>query len=160
MSGGAPNPVDVHVGHRLRQRRTLLGISQEQLGASLGLTFQQVQKYERGMNRIGASRLYGLACALDVPVGFFFQGLAAEPGMPAWSMSPSMGLAEEPNDFVFDRASSAPERVAAPDAVESRETLEMVRAFNRIRDPQLRRRLLELGRALADMAGDTSYDRK
>src|ERR1700689_3596756 len=73
--GGGPNPVDVHVGARLRLRRTLLGMSQERLGNAIGLTFQQVQKYERGANRIGASRLYDLSRVLDVPVSFFFDDI-------------------------------------------------------------------------------------
>ncbi|MSO75062.1 MAG: XRE family transcriptional regulator, partial [Alphaproteobacteria bacterium] len=69
-----PNPIDIHVGKRLRQRRSLLDMSQEKLGESLGLTFQQVQKYERGTNRIGSSRLHRLASILDVSVGYFFEG--------------------------------------------------------------------------------------
>src|SRR3982074_632911 len=69
---GKPNPVDVHVGSRVRLRRTLLGMSQEKLGEAIGLTFQQVQKYERGAHRTGASRLHELSRVLDVPVGFFF----------------------------------------------------------------------------------------
>ena len=73
-----PNPIDVHVGTRVRLRRTLLGMSQEKLGDALGLTFQQVQKYERGANRIGASRLYDLSHVLDVPVSFFFDDIKAE----------------------------------------------------------------------------------
>jgi len=82
-----PNPIDVHVGSRVRLRRTLLGMSQEKLGEALGLTFQQVQKYERGVNRIGASRLYHLSQILDVPVSFFFDDMptfekgSALPGM-------------------------------------------------------------------------------
>src|SRR5271166_2140635 len=71
-----PSPVDVHVGSRVRLRRTLLGMSQEKLGEAIGLTFQQVQKYERGANRVGASRLYDLSRVLDVPVSFFFEDLA------------------------------------------------------------------------------------
>ena len=70
---GKPNPVDVHVGSRVRLRRTMLGMSQEKLGEAIGLTFQQVQKYERGANRIGASRLHDLSCVLDVPVAYFFE---------------------------------------------------------------------------------------
>ena len=70
---GYPNPVDVHVGNRMRQRRTLLGMSQEKLGEALGLTFQQVQKYERGMNRVSASRLFDLSRVLDVPIAYFFE---------------------------------------------------------------------------------------
>ena len=74
-----PHPVDVHVGTRVRLRRTLLGMSQEKLGEAIGLTFQQVQKYERGTNRIGASRLYELSRVLDVPVGFFFEEIDPAP---------------------------------------------------------------------------------
>jgi len=75
LDDGAPNPVDVHVGARMKLRRTLLGMSQEKLGEAIGLTFQQVQKYERGANRVGASRLFDLARVLDVPVSFFFDDL-------------------------------------------------------------------------------------
>src|SRR5215469_4848440 len=73
-----PNPIDVHVGSRVRLRRTLLGMSQEKLGEAIGLTFQQVQKYERGANRIGASRLYDLGRVLDVPVSFFFDDISPD----------------------------------------------------------------------------------
>ncbi|HIC80951.1 MAG TPA: XRE family transcriptional regulator, partial [Kiloniellaceae bacterium] len=75
---GGPNPVDVHVGGRVRLRRTLLGMSQEKLGEAIGLTFQQVQKYERGANRVGASRLFDLSRVLDVPVGFFFDEMPSD----------------------------------------------------------------------------------
>ncbi|MBL4614923.1 MAG: helix-turn-helix transcriptional regulator, partial [Magnetovibrio sp.] len=75
---GTPRPVDVHVGARLRQRRTLLGMSQEKLGEAVGLTFQQIQKYERGANRIGASRLYQLSNVLDVSVSYFFEEMPGE----------------------------------------------------------------------------------
>jgi len=75
LEDGAPNPVDVHVGARMRLRRTLLGISQEKLGEAIGLTFQQIQKYERGTNRISASRLFDLARVLDVPISFFFDDM-------------------------------------------------------------------------------------
>src|ERR1700709_409484 len=73
-----PSPIDIHVGSRVRLRRTLLGMSQEKLGEAIGLTFQQVQKYERGANRIGASRLFDLSRVLDVPVSFFFDDMATE----------------------------------------------------------------------------------
>src|SRR5262245_8084214 len=75
---GVSDPVDVHVGSRVRLRRTLLGLSQERLGEAVGLTFQQIQKYERGANRIGASRMYDLAHVLDVPVSFFFEDMPEE----------------------------------------------------------------------------------
>src|SRR5436309_15816317 len=82
-----PSPIDVHVGSRIRLRRTLLGMSQERLGEALGLTFQQVQKYERGVNRVGASRLFDLSRVLDVPISFFFddmpESLASTYGRPA-----------------------------------------------------------------------------
>ena len=72
---GKPNPIDVHVGTRVRLRRTLLGLSQEKLGDAIGLTFQQVQKYERGANRIGASRLFDLSRVLDVPIAYFYDAM-------------------------------------------------------------------------------------
>src|ERR1700710_1735968 len=78
MPSGKPNPVDVHVGSRVRLRRTLLGMSQGNLGEAIGLTFQQVQKYESGTNRMGGSRLYDISQALDVPVSFFFDDMANE----------------------------------------------------------------------------------
>src|SRR4028118_2396962 len=78
-----PSPIDVHVGGRVRLRRTLMGMSQERLGEALGLTFQQVQKYERGVNRIGASRLFDLARVLDVPIGVFFGDMPDSRGGPA-----------------------------------------------------------------------------
>ena len=75
---GEPNPIDVHVGNRIRLRRTLLGLSQEKLASLLGLTFQQVQKYERGMNRVGASRLWDIGKVLEVPIGFFYEDMDKE----------------------------------------------------------------------------------
>jgi transcriptional regulator with XRE-family HTH domain len=132
-TAGNPNPIDVHVGARVRLRRTLLGMSQERLGEALGLTFQQVQKYERGANRIGASRLYDLSRALQVPVGFFFDDLPDE--LPQGT-APVGSL---PDD----------------DPMQRRETIELVRAFYRIQDPTARRRLYELTRSIADaMDGD------
>ncbi len=130
-----PNPVDIHVGSRVRLRRTLLGMSQEKLGDALGLTFQQVQKYERGVNRIGASRLYHLSQILDVPVSFFFDD------MPT-----------------FDTAGAVPgmrETKAGPfesDPMVKRETLELVRAYYRITDAPARKRLFELTKAIAKLS--------
>lgn len=124
-----PNPVDVHVGARVRLRRTLLGMSQEKLGDAIGLTFQQVQKYERGANRIGASRLYELARVLDVPVSYFFEEFG--------EAGPSGGLSEQ----VAEPYQSNP--------MMKRETLELVRAYLRISDPQIKRRLFDLAKALA-----------
>src|SRR5512134_202795 len=133
---GTPNPVDVHVGGRVRLRRTLLGLSQEKLGEAVGLTFQQIQKYERGANRIGASRLFEFSRILEVPVSFFFddmpEGQSVVDGRIAW------GLAEPPQ---------AP---LEPDPLTRRETLELVRAYYRIGDPSVRRRLFELTKSLGN----------
>ena len=120
-----PDPVDVHVGMRLRQRRTLLGMSQEKLAKAFGVSFQQVQKYERGANRISASRLHLLTKILDVPVSYFFEGLPTS-------------VQERP----------LPSEPEAPDRMTSRETLELVRAYYRILDPGVRKRLVDLARAL------------
>ena len=130
-----PDPVDVHVGNRVRLRRTLLGMSQQKLGEAIGLTFQQVQKYEKGANRIGSSRLFQLAQVLDVPVSYFFDDMpsGAFPGAKP-------GLAE---------ASVAAYR---HDPLVKRETLELVRAYYRITDPELRRRVFELTKTLAELA--------
>ena len=124
--------VDVHVGARMRQRRSLLGMSQTAVGDAVGLTFQQIQKYERGANRIGASRLHDLSRVLDVPVSFFFDDMdpVRTPAIPA-------GFAE-PAAEAFDS-----------DPLGRRETVELVGAYYTIDDPVLRRRLFELARALA-----------
>lgn len=130
-----PHRVDRHVGRRLRMRRLLLGMSQERLGELLGLTFQQIQKYERGTNRLGASRLFEAAVVLDVDVGFFFADIDA-PAAPA-----AAGLAE-------DRATYA--AAPAPFGGDRRDTLELVRAFERIEDAELRRRVLDLAKAIGN----------
>jgi transcriptional regulator with XRE-family HTH domain len=128
-----PSPIDVHVGSRIRLRRTLLGMSQERLGEALGLTFQQVQKYERGVNRVGASRLFDLSRVLDVPISFFFDdmpdGLANTYGVPT-TRRPA-GFTETHDGFTDD-------------ALNRRETLELVRAYYRITDPAVRKRVFEL----------------
>lgn len=134
--GGGPNPVDVHVGSRLRLRRTLLGMSQEKLASAIGLTFQQVQKYERGANRIGASRLFELARVLEVPISFFFEDAPNENAAHAAS-SIAGGVSEDgQNGFEGDPLSR-------------RETLELVRAYYRITDPKVRRRIFDLTKAMA-----------
>ena len=129
----APSPIDVHVGTRVRLRRTLLGMSQEKLGQAIGLTFQQVQKYERGANRIGASRLYDLSRVLNVPVSFFFDDLPAE--VEANGFSPSQGFRDEATGDANPMA--------------KRETLELVRAYYKINEPRVRKRIFELTKALA-----------
>ena len=134
---GSPNPVDVHVGSRVRLRRTLLGMSQEKLGEAIGLTFQQVQKYERGANRVGASRLYDLSRVLDVPVGFFFDDMSDE--VAGSSPSQLRGIAEiEPINGGYEL-----------DPMAKRETLELVRAYYKISSAKVRKRVFELTKALA-----------
>src|SRR6266852_5200358 len=129
--GDMPNPIDVHVGSRVRLRRNMLGLSQEKLGEAIGLTFQQVQKYERGANRIGASRLHDLSRVLDVPVSFFFDDMdpVRAPAIPA-------GFAE-PAVEAFDA-----------DPLRKRETVELVGAYYHIDDLLVRRRLFDLAKAL------------
>ncbi len=138
-SQAKPNPVDAHVGNRLRVRRTLLGLSQEKVGEAMGLTFQQVQKYERGANRIGASRLWDMSRILNCPVSYFF---------------------EEMDD---ETASASPRNANGPvsppredDPLLQRETLELVRAYYSITDYDVRRRIYDLARSLAMMSGGTT----
>ena len=117
-----PHPVDVNVGKRLRVRRTLLGMSQEKLGDALGITFQQLQKNERGANRIGSSRLFELSRILDVPISYFFEEMDMD-----------------------NPATDTP-----PDPMTKRETLEFVRAYYRIKDPAIRKSIVNLTRAMAN----------
>ncbi|MDB5396137.1 MAG: putative DNA-binding protein [Rhodospirillales bacterium] len=140
-----PSPVDTHVGSRVRLRRTLLGMSQEKLGNAVGLTFQQIQKYERGANRIGASRLYDMSRALDVPVQFFFDEMPAEPAVEGYE--PLSGGAE-PARAVIDQ-----------DPMAKRETLELVRTYYRIPNSILRRKLFDLAKALANFSPKPVKDR-
>jgi transcriptional regulator with XRE-family HTH domain len=128
-----PSPIDVHVGSRIRLRRTLMGMSQERLGEALGLTFQQVQKYERGVNRVGASRLYDLSRVLDVPISFFFDDMP-DPRSQGPQIAGVAGYAEKPEGY------GAP----ADDPLSKRETLELVRAYYRITDPSVRKRVFDL----------------
>src|SRR3954469_26005358 len=134
-----PNPIDIRVGARLRLRRNMLGLSQEKLGEAIGLTFQQVQKYERGANRIGASRLHELSRVLDVPISFFFDD--TDPGR-----APATGGLAEPPHGAFES-----------DPLRQPETLELVRAYFTIEDTAVRRRLLDLVKALA-AGGDATAE--
>jgi transcriptional regulator with XRE-family HTH domain len=136
-----PSPIDIHVGSRIRLRRTLMGMSQERLGEALGLTFQQVQKYERGVNRVGASRLFDLSRVLDVPISFFFddmpEPLAHNYGTQTASLAGrrTLGFADAQDAFVDDSFSR-------------RETLELVRAYYRITDASVRKRVFDLIKSL------------
>ena len=131
-----PSPIDVHVGGRIRLRRTLLQMSQERLGDALGLTFQQVQKYERGANRGGAARLFNLSRVLDVPVSFFSDDMPADCAPGGGGRLPTMqagGFAEAQEGF------------GAPDDLFTRkETVELIRAYYRITEQPVRRRVLDL----------------
>lgn len=133
MNQKKPNPIDVHVGSRIRLRRMMLEISQEKLGDALGITFQQVQKYEKGSNRVGASRLQEIARALDINVGFFFEDAPDSNGNAL-----NNGMAEEKSGtYVVDFISSS-------------EGLQLVRAFLSIPDRKQRRALIDLMRTIAD----------
>lgn len=139
-SSRRPNPVDAHVGTRVRLRRMLLGMSQERLGEHLGLTFQQVQKYEKGVNRIGASRLFDLAHVLGVPIQFFYDEIPT--GTMAAQSTP--GFADRPAEsYVVDFLST-------------REGMELNKAFVRIQDPKVRRSIVEMVRAMAGDSGTAS----
>ncbi|HLO78996.1 MAG TPA: helix-turn-helix transcriptional regulator [Magnetospirillum sp.] len=129
---GRTTPVDAYVGKRIRLRRGELGMTQERLADALGLTFQQVQKYEKGANRVGASRLFDLARVLEVPIGYFFDELSPQ--------------ASALGDFSHADIPTIP----SSDPTLKRETLDLMRAYNNIRDPQIRRRIFDLARALAD----------
>jgi len=132
------NPVDMHVGSRLRLRRTLMGMSQEKLGEAVNLTFQQIQKYEKGANRVGASRLYQFSRILEVPPSFFFDDMPME-------------LAGTAPPSTVDTESDA----LRHDPLSKRETLELVRAYYKISDPAVRKRLFELVKSVAGPAPDS-----
>lgn len=131
MATKAPNPIDKHVGSRVRMRRMMLGLSQEKLGDALGLTFQQVQKYEKGTNRIGASRLQQISLILQVKVAFFFEGAPAE--------------AAPGGEFV-----EAPSPAYVTDFLATSDGLALTRAFMRIASPKLRRRIVDLVEEIAE----------
>jgi transcriptional regulator with XRE-family HTH domain len=135
-----PNPIDRHVGARVRMRRLMVGFSQSKLAESLGVTFQQVQKYEKGANRIGASRLQQLARVLEVPPSFFFEGA------PSGGGAPSPGFNEDPgNTYVVDFLSTS-------------EGLQLNRAFIAIKDPRVRKSVIELVERIATSAEPAPTD--
>ena len=128
----APNPIDKHVGSRVRMRRMMLGMSQEKLGNNLGLTFQQVQKYEKGTNRIGASRLQQISQILQVPVSFFFEGAPTSASAPR-----------------TDGMNEAPSPAYVSDFLATSDGLALTKAFMRISDMKLRRRIVDLVEQIA-----------
>ncbi len=133
---GEPNPIDVHVGNRIRLRRTLLGLSQEKLAALLGLTFQQVQKYERGMNRVGASRLWDIGKVLEVPINFFFEDMdktvaSQSPRMFSAPENASLYLAEDQEELDVD-------------PMNRQETIELVKAYYKIPNRKAAKHIFDL----------------
>ena len=132
MAKKTPNPIDKHVGSRVRMRRMMLSMSQEKLGDALSLTFQQVQKYEKGTNRIGASRLQQISQILQVPVAFFFEG------------APNLGPYP-------DGMKEAPSPAYVSDFLATSEGLALTKAFMRIKEAKLRRRIVDL---VEEIAGD------
>ncbi len=130
ISKKVPNPIDKHVGSRVRMRRMMLSMSQEKLGDALGLTFQQVQKYEKGTNRIGASRLQAIANILQVPVSFFFEGAPHTPGQTS-------GLGE------------APSPAYVSDFLATSDGLSLTKSFMKIKNSKLRRRIVDLVEQIA-----------
>jgi transcriptional regulator with XRE-family HTH domain len=133
MAKKAPNPIDKHVGSRVRMRRMMLSMSQEKLGGALGLTFQQVQKYEKGTNRIGASRLQQISHILQVPVAFFFEG------------APSF----HPHNESDGGMGEAPSPTYVSDFLATSDGLALTKAFMEIKEPKLRRRIVDLVEEIA-----------
>ncbi len=125
----SPNPVDIHVGTRVRLRRQVMKMSQEKLGSQLGVTFQQVQKYERGANRVGASRLWKMSQVLDVPIGFFFDGLSQASGSAEFAEDDQLPI-------VYD-------------FINSSDGVALAKALTQIKSKSVRRQILELARSLA-----------
>lgn len=125
-----PSPVDTHVGTRVRTRRLMLGLSQEELAKAIGLTFQQVQKYEKGTNRISVSRLVDISKALKVPFDYFLDGVSGRKALRG----------------VADNAQAALEA----DPLAKKDVMELVRAYSKIKTPQLKKQLLEMAKAMAD----------
>ena len=136
--GQGPDPVDIYVGARLRLRRNLAGMSQDQLGSASGLTFQQIQKYERGANRMSASRLYQLSKILNVPVAWFFED------MPQTSAIKNPQELSDSDQISLDGAPVGDQQI-----LQRRETLELIRAYYRITDRKQRRKIYDLVKSMA-----------
>lgn len=132
MPSGQPNPIDVHVGNRIRLRRTLLGISQEKLASLLGLTFQQIQKYEKGANRVGASRLWDISKILETPISFFYEDMNKDIEQEQSSIEgKQLFLQEDGVEFTSD-------------PMQREETLELVRAYYKIPNRNAAKQLFDL----------------
>jgi transcriptional regulator with XRE-family HTH domain len=135
---GTPDSVDVHVGQRLRVRRSLLGLSQEKLGEAIGLTFQQIQKYEKGTNRISAGRLFQFSKILEVPISFFYENV----GVDVEKLMKSHGFSDNQQ-----------EEFANENLMQSRETLELLRIYYSIPDPAMRKDIVRFMKSMAERAG-------
>jgi len=131
---GTPDPVDIHVGQRLRVRRSLLGLSQEKLAEAIGLTFQQIQKYERGLNRISAGRLYRFSQILQVPITYFYE---------------KVGL-ETDNKMMAEMSDKDQDSLVSDDLMNSKETLELVRLYYSIENPQMREDIFKFIKSMAE----------
>ena len=136
------HPIDIHVGKRLRLRRSMLGLSQEALGDKIGVTFQQIQKYERGINRIGSSRLYELSLILDIPVSYFFEGMQDDGDLPK--------KADFNSNVVSGGFAENEKKGFEPENLSSKETLSLVRSYYAIESSVLRKKVLGLIKAVAD----------
>lgn len=140
-TAGNPDSIDVHVGSRMRLRRSILGLSQENLAEGLGLTFQQVQKYERGVNRVSASRLYHLGQILDVPVNFFFEGFNEKSPSKAYGFSDN-----RQEDFSWLEEEGG-------DLMERKETIDLVRTYYQVQDQSVRKNFVKMLKALVSSQG-------
>lgn len=136
-----PHPVDTHVGAKVKSRRLMLGLSQEELAKSIGLTFQQVQKYERGTNRISVSRLSDISKALKVSMDYFLDGC-------------SSAAAGNGKKLAMKGVSDTPQAMLEPDPMTKRDVLELVRAYEQIGTPALKKQLLEMAKTMAKTTGD------
>ncbi len=133
-----PNPIDIHVGSRVRFRRTLLGMSQEKLASAIGLTFQQVQKYERGLNRIGASRLWEISTVLKTPISFFFEEM---------KNTNTTKVSEKSEEIEFD-------------PMQRKETVDLIRMYYQIEDPKVAKKVFNLIKSLAEVSSETTIKTK
>lgn len=138
---GTPDNVDIHVGQRLRVRRSLLGMSQEKLAEAIGLTFQQIQKYERGINRISAGRLFQFSKILDVPIGYFYDKIGGE-----ISAAPAYGGLSDNQQEAFG---------GGDDVMQNKETIDLVRAYYAINDSAKRKETLRFIKAMTGLSSDS-----
>ncbi len=147
---GQPNPIDIHVGNRIRLRRTLLGLSQEKLASLLGLTFQQIQKYEKGLNRVGASRLWDISKVLEAPISFFYEDMdqdVANQSPRTFNVETNLSFNEDNTEFNSDPMLRA-------------ETIELVKAYYKIPNRKAAKYLFELMVALSKTTTETETENK